>query len=256
MSYARSRSEPGIEARAPRLGSYLLVQALGSGGMSNVFPRGPRGIGERRGRQGLPRTLAKNVTLLQRFIREAKSAEALDHPNIVAIYDRGFDQGRHYLVLEYVEGRDLHDRVRLNGPLGADEAVRFIREVAEGLRYAAGQGMIHRDVKPANLLMTPDGHAKIIDLGLALQTDDEDERVTRDGTTVGTVDYMAPSRPRQPPDQRAERHLLAGLHFLLPADRVAALSRRWSPTSSPATTRRRSPTSASIAPTSPNRSRS
>jgi serine/threonine-protein kinase len=144
----------------------------------------------------LPRTLAKNVTLLQRFLREAKSAGALDHPNIVAIYDRGFDQGRHYLVLEYVEGRDLHDRVRMNGPMAPDDAVRFIREVAEGLHYAAGQGMVHRDVKPANLLMTPDGHAKIIDLGLALQTEDEDERVTREGTTVGTVDYMAPEQAR------------------------------------------------------------
>ena len=192
-----SDSDPSPDSKpAPRLGSYLLVQPLGSGGMSNVF----RAVHEESGNivavKVLPRTLAKNVTLLQRFIREAKSAEALDHPNIVAIYDRGFDQGRHYLVLEYVEGRDLHDRVRLNGPLAPDEAVRFIREVAEGLRYAAGQGMVHRDVKPANLLMTPDSHAKIIDLGLALQTDDEDERVTRDGTTVGTVDYMAPEQAR------------------------------------------------------------
>lgn len=187
--------EPGNKP-APRLGSYLLVQALGSGGMSNVF----RAVHEETGSvvavKVLPRTLAKNSTLLQRFMREAKSAEALDHPNVVAIYDRGFDQGRHYLVLEYVEGRDLHDRVRLNGPLGAAEAVAFVREVAEGLRYAAGKGMIHRDVKPANLLMTPDGHAKVIDLGLALQIEDEDERVTRAGTTVGTVDYMAPEQAR------------------------------------------------------------
>ena len=190
-------AEPSPDPKpAPRLGSYLLVQALGSGGMSNVF----RAVHEESGSvvavKVLPRTLAKNVTLLQRFIREAKSAEALDHPSIVSIYDRGFDQGRHYLVLEYVEGRDLHDRVRLNGPLATDEAIRFIREVAGGLRYAAGLGMVHRDVKPANLLMTPDGHAKIIDLGLALQADDEDERVTRDGTTVGTVDYMAPEQAR------------------------------------------------------------
>ena len=190
-------AEPSPDPKpAPRLGSYVLIKALGSGGMSNVF----RAIHEESGSvvavKVLPRTLAKNVTLLQRFIREAKSAEALDHPNIVAIFDRGFDQGRHYLVLEYVEGRDMHDRVRLNGTLGPGEAVNFIREVAEGLRYAAGRGMIHRDVKPANLLMTPDGHAKIIDLGLALQIEDEDERVTRDGTTVGTVDYMAPEQAR------------------------------------------------------------
>ena len=190
-------SEPGPDSKpAPRLGSYLLVQSLGSGGMSNVF----RAVHEETGSvvavKVLPRTLAKNATLLQRFMREAKSAEAMDHPNIVAIYDRGFDQGRHYLVLEYVEGRDMHDRVRLNGPLKPEDAVSFVREVAEGLRYAAAQGMIHRDVKPANLLMTPEGHAKIIDLGLALQIEDEDERVTRDGTTVGTVDYMAPEQAR------------------------------------------------------------
>jgi eukaryotic-like serine/threonine-protein kinase len=192
-----SAGEPSPDSKpAPRLGSYLLVQPLGSGGMSSVF----RAVHEETGSvvavKVLPRALAKNVTLLQRFIREAKSAEALDHPNIVAIYDRGFDQGRHYLVLEFVEGRDLHDRVRINGAMAPDDAVRFIREVAEGLRYASEQGMIHRDVKPANLLLTPDGHAKIIDLGLALQVDDEDERVTRDGTTVGTVDYMAPEQAR------------------------------------------------------------
>ena len=188
-------NEPAAKP-APRLGSYLLVQSLGSGGMSNVFRAVHEETGSVVALKVLPRTLAKNPTLLQRFMREAKSAEALDHPNVVAIYDRGFDQGRHYLVLEYVEGRDLHDRVRLNGPLGAAESVGFVREVAGGLRYAAGKGMIHRDVKPANLLMTPDGHAKIIDLGLALQIEDEDERVTRDGTTVGTVDYMAPEQAR------------------------------------------------------------
>lgn len=192
-----SDAEPSPDPKpAPRLGSYLLNHQLGSGGMSNVFYAVHEESGSVVALKVLPRTLAKNPTLLQRFLREAKSAEALDHPNIVAIYDRGFDQGRHYLVLEYVEGRDLHDRVRMNGPLGTDEVVRFIREVAEGLRYAAGRGMIHRDVKPANLLMTPNGHAKIIDLGLALQVEDEDERVTRDGTTVGTVDYMAPEQAR------------------------------------------------------------
>ncbi len=192
---SEAEASPGPKP-LPRLGSYLLTEQLGSGGMSNVF----RAVHEESGSvvavKVLPRTLAKNVTLLQRFIREAKSAESLDHPNIVSIFDRGFDQGRHYLVLEFVEGRDLHDRVRLNGPMGVEESIRLVREVAEGLRYAAGRGMIHRDVKPANLLITPEGRAKIIDLGLALQTDDEDERVTRAGTTVGTVDYMAPEQAR------------------------------------------------------------
>ncbi len=184
----------------PKIGSYRLIQPLGTGGMSSVF----RAIHEESGHEValkiLPRNLAKNSTLLQRFLREAKSAESLEHPNIVAIFDRGIDQGKHYLVLEYVPGGDLHDYVRDNGPLGIADTVSIIRGVAEGLRYAATQGLIHRDIKPANLLRTPDGQVKIIDLGLALQSENEDERVTREGTTVGTVDYMSPEQAR---DSRA-----------------------------------------------------
>ena len=214
-----SEAEPSPDAKpSPRLGSYLLTRQLGSGGMSNVF----RAVHEESGSvvavKVLPRTLAKNPTLLQRFIREAKSAESLDHPNIVSIFDHGFDQGRHYLVLEFVEGRDLHDRVRLNGPMGIPESIQLVREVAEGLRYASGRGMVHRDIKPANLLITPEGHAKIIDLGLALQTEDEDERVTRDGTTVGTVDYMAPEQARdsRKTSERSDIYSLGcTFHYLL-----------------------------------------
>ena len=184
-------SEPGPDSKpAPRLGSYLLVQSLGSGGMSNVF----RAVHEETGSvvavKVLPRTLAKNATLLQRFMREAKSAEAMDHPNIVAIYDRGFDQGRHYLVLEYVEGRDMHDRVRLNGPLKPEDAVSFVREVAEGLRYAAAQGMIHRDVKPANILVTPDGTAKLTDFGISRLAGSAP--LTKTGQVIGTAQYLSP----------------------------------------------------------------
>jgi serine/threonine protein kinase len=184
----------------PRVGSYRLLQPLGTGGMSSVFHAVHTESGHEVAVKILPKALAKNPTLLQRFLREAKSAETLEHPNIAAIYDRGFDQGRHYLVLEYVEGGDLHERVRSSGPLDPREAVKVVRAVAEGLHFASTRGVIHRDVKPANLLLTPQGQVKIIDLGLALQTENEDERVTRDGTTVGTVDYMSPEQAR---DSRA-----------------------------------------------------
>ncbi len=183
-----------------RIGSYKILRPLGSGGMSSVFHAVHADTGHEVAVKVLPRSLAKNPTSLSRFLREAKSVEALEHPNIVAIYDRGIDQGRHYLVLEYVSGGDLHDWVRANGAMPIPEAIRVIREVAEGLRYAAGQGVIHRDIKPANLLMTTEGRLKITDLGLALQSVDEDERVTREGTTVGTVDYMSPEQAR---DSRA-----------------------------------------------------
>lgn len=182
------------------IGSYRLIQPLGSGGMSSVFRAEHADSGHEVALKVLPRSLAKYGTLLQRFLREAKSAESLEHPNIVAIYDRGVEDGRYYLVLEYVPGGDLHDRVRDHGPLSVPDAVRIVRGVVAGLSYAAKLGVIHRDIKPANILVTPDGQAKLADLGLALQVEEEDERVTRDGTTVGTVDYMAPEQAR---DSRA-----------------------------------------------------
>ncbi|MFO0960156.1 MAG: serine/threonine-protein kinase [Isosphaeraceae bacterium] len=163
----------------------------GHGRHGSVFRAAHKQSGHQVALKILPKTLAKKSSMLQRFLREAKSVEALEHPNIVAIYDRGFDKGRHYLTLEYVDGSDLHDHVQEHGPLPAEKAIQVIRQVALALRYAAARGLIHRDIKPANLLLGRDGTVKIIDLGLALQADDEDERVTRDGTTVGTVDYMA-----------------------------------------------------------------
>jgi len=183
-----------------RIGSYRILQPLGLGGMSSVFRARHSETGHEVALKVLPRALAKNPTLLQRFLREAKSAESLQHPNIVSIYDRGVDQGRHYLVLEFVPGGDFHEYVQRNGPLSVADAVSVVKQVARGLDYAASRGLIHRDIKPSNLLRTPTGQVKIIDLGLAIHSENEDERVTREGTTVGTVDYMAPEQAR---DSRA-----------------------------------------------------
>src|SRR5271163_2526958 len=183
-----------------RIGSYRVLQSLGSGGMSSVFRAVHEETGHEVALKVLTRSLARNSTLLQRFMREARSAETLEHPNIVTIYDRGIDRGRHYLVLEYVPGGDFHEYIQRRGPLSTAEAVSVVRSVAAGLLYAAGRGLIHRDIKPSNLLRSEAGQIKIIDLGLALQAENEDERVTREGTTVGTVDYMAPEQAR---DSRA-----------------------------------------------------
>ena len=184
----------------PRIGSYRILDPLGSGGMSSVWRAVHVETNQEVALKILTRSLAKNATLLQRFLREARSAETLEHKNIVAIYDRGVDEGRHYLALEYVTGGDLHDYIQRHGPMSLAEAIAVVKDVAAGLKYAANRGLIHRDVKPSNLLRTPAGLVKIIDLGLALQNEFEDERVTRDGTTVGTVDYMAPEQAR---DSRA-----------------------------------------------------
>lgn len=183
-----------------KIGSYRLLEPLGSGGMSSVFRAEHIDSGHVVALKILPRSLAKNPAMLQRFLREAKSAESLFDPHIVEIFDRGTEDGRYYLALEYVDGGDLHDLIRKQGPMSLHEAVDAIRSASLGLRHAAEKGLIHRDIKPANMLRTSDGRVKLTDLGLALQVADEDERVTRDGTTVGTVDYMAPEQAR---DSRA-----------------------------------------------------
>ncbi len=201
MEESSSRADPPRDSVPDlRIGSYRILEPLGSGGMSTVYRAVHAQTGHEVAVKVLIRTLTRNSTLLQRFLREARSAETLEHPNIVSIYDRGIDEGRHYLVLEYVRGGDFHDYIQRNGPLSVSDTIAVIRSVASGLRYAASRGLIHRDIKPSNILRTAGGEVKIIDLGLALQSDFEDERVTREGTTVGTVDYMAPEQAR---DSRA-----------------------------------------------------
>jgi serine/threonine-protein kinase len=200
-----SEPEPArLELNRLQYGSYRVLHPLGSGGMSSVYRAVHVDSGLEVALKVLPTGRARNAIVLQRFLREARSAESLEHPHIVSIYDRGVDHGRHYLVLEYVEGCDLHDYVQLYGPRPAAEAVRIVRDVAEGLRFAQTRGLIHRDIKPSNILRSTAGEIKITDLGLALQAQFEDERVTREGTTVGTVDYMAPEQAR---DSRATSHL-------------------------------------------------
>jgi serine/threonine-protein kinase len=201
MDQPHSSAESTEDNEAGQIvGSYRILKRLGSGGMSSVFCAAHVQTGHLVALKVLTRALARNSTLLQRFLREARSVETLEHPNIVTIYDRGMDRGRHYLVLEYAPGGDLHEYVREHGPLGFEHACSIVIDVARALSHAAGRGLIHRDIKPSNLLLTDTGVVKVIDLGLALQSEHEDERVTREGTTVGTVDYMAPEQAR---DSRA-----------------------------------------------------
>lgn len=190
----------GGGSQVHRISGYQLLEPLGAGGMSNVYRAVHRDSGAIVAVKVLPRSLARNATMLQRFLREARVAQTLIDPHIVEILDRGCEDGRYFIVLEYLPGGDLSERVRVNGPLRPHEAVAVVEQVARGLRHAAEQNLIHRDIKPANILIGPDGRAKIADLGLALRLEEEDVRVTRDGMTVGTVDYMAPEQAR---DSRA-----------------------------------------------------
>lgn len=129
---------------------------------------------------------------IKRFEREARAAGTLAHPNIVTIYEVGIDSGRHFIAMEYLEGENLRQRLDAQGLLGQDEAVRIMVEVLEGLGYAHEKGIVHRDIKPDNIQLLPDGRVKITDFGIARLT--FEPSLTMDGQIFGTPSYMSPEQ--------------------------------------------------------------
>jgi serine/threonine-protein kinase len=178
------------------LGRYKLLGQVGSGGMSQVY-LGEHVLMQRRvAIKVLPRQRVNDTSYLARFHREARAAAALDHPNIVRAYDVDNDGDIHYMVMEYVDGRDLQQLVKRNGRMDYARAADYIRQAAEGLSHAHAHGLIHRDVKPANLLVDPKNVVKVLDLGLARFTDDENASLTvqYDENVLGTADYLSPEQ--------------------------------------------------------------
>jgi len=168
----------------------------------------------------LPKNRVEDSSYLARFHREAQAAAALDHPNIVRAYDVDNDGSNHYLVMEYVDGRDLQRIVKEDGPLSYAAAAEYTRQAAEGLAHAHQAGLIHRDVKPANLLVDQKNVVKVLDLGLARFTDESKASLTVafDENVLGTADYLAPEQALNSHgvDARADIYGLGcSLYFLL-----------------------------------------
>jgi len=178
------------------LDKYKLLDHLGSGGMSSVYLAEHVLMNRRVAIKVLPKERVNDTSYLARFHREAQAAAALDHPNIVRAYDVGNEGNIHFLVMEYVEGRDLQAIVRDQGPLDPLTAAEYIRQAALGLHHAHQAGLIHRDVKPGNLLVDQHGTVKILDLGLARFTGEEQASLTLayDENVLGTADYLAPEQ--------------------------------------------------------------
>jgi eukaryotic-like serine/threonine-protein kinase len=178
------------------LGKYKLLDHLGTGGMSSVYLAEHVLLRRRDAIKVLPKARVDDSSYLARFHREAQAAAALDHRNIVRAYDVDNDGNIHYLVMEYVEGRDLQQLVKDKGPLEYLVAADYVRQAADGLAHAHNAGLIHRDVKPANLLVDQKKVVKVLDLGLARFTSDEQASLTVafDENVLGTADYLAPEQ--------------------------------------------------------------
>jgi len=187
------------KAAAPikKIGKYELQKKIGAGGMGAVYLALDPTLKRSCALKVLPPDKAKNPTLVRRFKAEAEAAAALRHENIVAVFEADDADGFSYIAMEYVEGTDVAKLVDQRGPVPLKRSIEIIRQVARGLEHAMQRGIVHRDIKPGNLLIRRDGVVKLADLGLARILDENnDTSITRAGTTVGTVDFMAPEQAR------------------------------------------------------------
>ncbi len=179
------------------IGKYRVLERIGSGGMSSVYLCEHKYMRRRAAVKVLPTSMAEDPAALERFYLEARAVAALDHPNIVRAYDVDQDDDLHYLVMEYVEGLSVQELVRKEGPLAPARAAEFMRQAALGLQHAHDTaGLVHRDIKPGNLIVDKAGTLKILDLGLARFFHEENESITQkyDETVLGTADYLAPEQ--------------------------------------------------------------
>jgi serine/threonine-protein kinase len=225
-------------------GKYLVESELGRGGMGVVYRAEDVRLRRRVALKFLSDALSASPEARARFLREAQTAAAIDHPNVCTVYETGEDEGRAYIAMALVDGCTLKDRIA-RGALPLGEAIALATQVAEGLAHAHALGIVHRDVKPANILLADGRHVKITDFGLARVGGSGD--VTRTGGVVGTPAYMSPEQARGlPTDARTDvwsfgcvvREMLAGrspfaaaagpadLHALLDADSEAVTAQR------------------------------
>ena len=202
------------------LGKYKLLRHLGSGGMSSVYLAQHRISEQLRAIKVLPRKKVSDKSYLDRFYLEARAAASLNHPNVVRIYDICNENDTHYMVMEYVQGQDLYELVTAGGAVEIEEAINYVAQAAEGLAHAHERDLVHRDIKPANLLKTDQGDIKILDLGLALLSQDESESLTvlHNEKVMGTADYLSPEQAvnSHDVDSRADIYSLGcTLYYLL-----------------------------------------
>jgi eukaryotic-like serine/threonine-protein kinase len=200
-------------------GRYELVELIGRGGMSSVWKAHDRLLDRTIAIKLLHEQFTLDEEYVERFRREARSVAQLSHPNIVTVIDRGEDEGRQYIVFEYVDGENLKQLIERSGPLPVRDALLLTLQMARALGFAHERGLIHRDVKPQNVLLSEDGQPKMTDFGIARSVDVEGVTIT--GTVLGTSEYIAPEQARgQRVDALTDVYSLGVLLYELLAGRV------------------------------------
>jgi len=187
-------SNPETLVRDAMNPEYKIEKELGRGGMAIVYRAVQENLGRDVALKVLPQGMTHDQKMLKRFHREAQSAAQLNHPHIVTIFDEGELNGVHYMAMEYLEGRDLHDIVQEKGPVPSQQSISLIAPMAEALGYAHKEGTVHRDVKSSNVMVTDVGRPVLMDFGIAYAG--SDARLTQTGTVLGTPEYMSPEQAR------------------------------------------------------------
>lgn len=212
---------PEFESIPERLGEYTIDSLIGAGGMGRVYKAEHRWMERVVALKTLAPDRLGDEAAIKRFYAEVRATARLLHPNIVTAFDAGQSNGMHYLAMEFVDGQTLSQIVAQKGPFSVAEAVRVLRAAASGLAYAHAAGIIHRDVKPGNIMVARDGVVKVLDLGLATIRSDELDRPTKRGRLIGTFQYIAPEQLEDPDaaDQRSDIYALGATFFFLLAGR-------------------------------------
>lgn len=192
----RLKSQVEAERSGQQIPGFKIIAKVGAGAMAAVFKARQISLDRMVAIKVLPRKFNGNRQFIERFYAEGRAAAQLNHPNIVQAYDVGKAGEFHYFVMEYVEGGTVHDTIVQNKRFQEVEAIEIVINIADALQHAHEKGLIHRDVKPKNVMMTPNGVAKLADLGLARAIDDKDAALAEKGKAYGTPYYISPEQIR------------------------------------------------------------